>query len=95
MDRVEVVDGVPFLDGRESTEQEVADFLAADPEAIAYRATVAARDAAIAALSDPLVPRTVTGTTVATVKSSADAAIKDIAAQTEARLAAIADVLGG
>jgi hypothetical protein len=52
-------------------------------------------NAALTSLTDPLIPRTVTGSTVSAVKASADAAIKDIAAQTEARLAAIADVLGG
>jgi hypothetical protein len=61
----------------------------------AAAAAAAARAAALAALADPITARTVTGSTVAAVKASADAAIKDIAAQTEARLSAIAEALGG
>jgi len=91
-------DGETITEQRPATAAELAAWFP-DPATVeahnaAMLADEAARAAAIASLTDPLTPRTVTGTTVATVKASADAAIKDIAAQTEARLTAIAEVLG-
>lgn len=43
------------------------------------------------ALATPLVPLTISGTTVSAVKASADASVKDLANQMQAKL----DLLGG
>jgi hypothetical protein len=94
MERLIIQDGTPYLDGVAITLAEAQAWAESDPQMVAERDASIARTAVLASLTDPLVPKTVTGSTVAAVKASADAAVKDIAAQTEARLAAVADVLG-
>ena len=81
-----------LIDGQSVAE---AAFVAAqdtDPIAIAQRAAQQAEAQRQAALAQPIAPLPISGTTVAAVKASADASVKDLASQMQAKIDAI---LGG
>ena len=87
-----------FTTTRPLTAAEARDVDQAAADNAANQAAVLAEQAradALAALAAPITPPTVTGTTVAGVKASADAAVKALAQEFSDRLAALPDALGG
>ena len=67
MDRIVVIDNVPYLDGVQVTFEEVQAFLETDPDAIAYREAQQAKADALAILMQPT-----TGTTVAALRATVE-----------------------
>jgi hypothetical protein len=80
------------IDGQGVSE---ADFISAqdsDPIVIAQRLAQQAEADRQAALAQPITPLPISGSTVSAVKASADASVKDLATQMQAKIDAI---LGG
>ncbi len=77
------------IDGQSVSEADFASAQDSDPVVVAQRLAQQAEDDRQAALALPLAPLPISGTTVAAVKASADASVKDLAQQMQAKINAL------